>query len=97
MRLIACRVGRAEGHGVGRLVDCALGKDGGGFGKGDQLAQAEEDVLVAGQAVDARPLQDDGQGAQGQGRVVAAAVVVGARQRVQFGRPVVVIGALVFK
>ena len=39
----------------------ALGEDRRRFGKGDQLAQAEEDVLVAGQAVEAAAFQHDGQ------------------------------------
>ena len=89
--------GWLEGRRHSGGYHCALGEDGRRLGVGDQLAQAEQDVLVACQAVEAAALEQRGKRAQRQGGGFRATVGRAGGERFKPRGPVAVVRALRFQ
>ena len=78
----------------GRLRGGTLTIDRGGLGPGDDLAQTEEHMLIAGQAVEARTFEDKCQSAHRQGSGSRASIGRRAGQLFELDRPIIVERAL---
>lgn len=68
-------------------MDDEFGEDGGGFGPGNQFAEAEEDVWLRGEFVLPAPVDDTGEGAEGEGGEVRAVLGFGGVNGVEAGGP----------